>query len=327
MHRGGANHDRCRLIRNDMKDTSFLTRIGILLIIGLNAAGAELPATPSEIPLASIHATFNQTGLRPGQNGPMANVEQGFARQLVMGFAWAADFDELTKTKFLAVPTDDGVPEFAQPANGKTQLWAGVYFGSTGSSPPQFVIDAVKVLPGAFEVRYHKAPPGIMTRDLRPYAAWLPLGKLAAGGYTLRMVEAGVLKTELKWSITETLPRAAGSANSGFEITARKPQDKVETRMEDGTAWLAVLSPSGIGGATIKRSQGRWPTNVVVRLRYDEQRSFERLEGFSAAAEKGTRFDEIRGRATAQGMEVTLPSALLQSNPASIELSWVDMYR
>ena len=310
-----------------MKDKSILTRIGIMLAVGLSASGAENPAIPSEIPLASIHATFNQAGLRPGQNGPMANVEPGFARPLVMGFAWAVDFDELTKTKFLAVPADAGVPEFAQPANGQTQLWAGVYFGSTGSAPPQFLIDAVKVLPGAFEVRYHKAPPGIVTRDLRPYAAWLPLGKLAVGNYMLRMVEAGVLKTELKWDIVGTLPRAVASTNALFEIAARKPQDKVDARIESGTAWFAVLSPSGIGSATIKPAQGRWPTNVVVRLRYDEQRTFERLEGFSAAAEKGTRYDEIRGQVTAQGMEVTLPAALLQSNPASIELSWVDMYR
>ena len=313
-----------------MKHKAIIIQVAALMALGAATASAQNQSTPSDIPLAAIYATFNQPGLQRAQNGPMVMVEPGMARPFIMGFAWAIDFDELTKTKFLAVPADDGQPAFTRPANAEAQLWAGAYFGSTGSSPPQFLIDSVKVQPtGIVEIQYHKAPPGISTRDLRPYMAWIPLGKLSTGNYTLRLLEAAGLRTEQKWTVTSppSKTQTGISTNSVFGITLRKAQDKIDVQDANGTTSFAVASPSGIGGAVIRMRPSGWPANVLVRLRYDAQRPFERLEGFSAVAEGGARFDEIRGRPTEHGMEVELPTRLLQSNPASIELSWVDMYR
>ena len=327
FHRGANLLVSRLIIANDMKSKSMIAQIGILLAVAAQVLCAQTP--PIEIPLQKIHVSFRQPGLQLSPNGPAVIPGRNGNAPAVMGLTWAVDFDELTKLK-LTSPSGDAPLELAGVAKAEAELWAGVYFGSTGSTPPQFAIDSVQVhSTGLIELRYHRAPAGIMTMDLRPYFAWLPLGKLAAGNYTLRLVEAGVVKAEQKWSVPAAvaLGRTESIPVSPFVVTPRKPQDKVQAQLENGRASLAITSPSGIGGAVVKPTQGRWPTNLVVRLRYDAERAFERLEGFNAVAEGGVRYDEIRGRATAQWMEVELPAKLLQSNPASIELSWVDMYR
>ncbi len=56
-------------------------------------------------------------------------------------------------------------------------------------------------------------------------------------------------------------------------------EDTATVRGEDGRAVIDVTSPSGIGGLTATLSGGKWPEEVVVRLRL---RGLERLEiGYS----------------------------------------------
>ena len=52
-----------------------------------------------------------------------------------------------------------------------------------------------------------------------------------------------------------------------FDITTRKPADRVEAETKDDTTTLTISSPSGIGSATISPKQGQWPKKVILRLR------------------------------------------------------------
>lgn len=144
-----------------------------------------------------------------------------------------------------------------------------------------------------------------------------------------------------------------------FTIKTAKPTDQVQVKIEGNIATLDVLSPSGIGSATITPTTGKWPAVVVLRLRL---RGLESLavskgkikltgsvlshsgytkhlylteEGKEGEREPGTeiRVLDATGKPI-QGLpgdggcfEITLPKALLENQSKSLEAGWVDFYR
>lgn len=144
-----------------------------------------------------------------------------------------------------------------------------------------------------------------------------------------------------------------------FTITTKKPADQVKVTVENGTATLDVTSPSGIGGATVTLPKGEWPTTIILRLHLSGLESFAvsngkiKLTGSVLSHSGNTKrlyLTEIgngdeREPSTqinifdAQGkpanglpakggyFEIRLPRALLESEPKSLELGWIDFYR
>jgi hypothetical protein len=143
-----------------------------------------------------------------------------------------------------------------------------------------------------------------------------------------------------------------------FDITNTKPNDQIKVTVEKDVAVFDVSCPSGIGQATIALKQGNWPASVVVRLR------LRGLEGFSVSAEKvrlsanvgssdgnprhmhlningkeqKLSGDEIKVLDAAgkpiKGLpgkdgyfEISLPRAVLEGQPKSLKIEWVDFYR
>ena len=51
-----------------------------------------------------------------------------------------------------------------------------------------------------------------------------------------------------------------------FKVTTRKADDKVEVQTDGSKVNFSVKSPSGIGGATIERTEDKWPEAVVMKL-------------------------------------------------------------
>jgi len=51
-----------------------------------------------------------------------------------------------------------------------------------------------------------------------------------------------------------------------FKVTCRRPDDRVEVKLEGTKATFDVLCPFGIGQATITPAGHRWPETVVLRL-------------------------------------------------------------
>lgn len=144
-----------------------------------------------------------------------------------------------------------------------------------------------------------------------------------------------------------------------FDIRTKKPADQVKVKVEKDTATLDVSSQSGIGSATITLAKGKWPTTVVVRLYLSGLESFAVSNGktkltgsvlshsgntkriyLTEDGKDGEREPEttinvldaegkpVKGLPDKGGyFEITLPKALLECQPKTMELGWIDFYR
>jgi hypothetical protein len=154
-------------------------------------------------------------------------------------------------------------------------------------------------------------------------------------------------------------PMKEDAQSTTFDIKTKKPADQVQVKLEKDTATLDVSSQSGIGGATITLAKGKWPTTVIVRLHLSGLESFavsngktklagsvlshsgntKRLylteDGKEGEREPGTAIKVLDANGKpATGLpgkggyfEITLPKALLEGQPKSLELGWIDFYR
>lgn len=154
---------------------------------------------------------------------------------------------------------------------------------------------------------------------------------------------------------------AADGAPSGFKITTQKREDTVDSRAEVALVTFSVKCPSGIGQATIEKTEKAWPAKVVLRLHLTgleflqlSNGQTKLLAGISVAERKprlwidgqeNTPLDEksplwmpIRAVGadgkTTQGyplkngyFEMTLPKAFVEKNPPSLDIHWIDFYR
>jgi hypothetical protein len=154
-------------------------------------------------------------------------------------------------------------------------------------------------------------------------------------------------------------------AEPEFEISLKRGEDRIEVTAEPGRATFTVVSPRGIGAATIRRRTGQWPKAVVLRLRLRGLESLTIAVGqltlgasvsSSApqavrlyASETGKQREQAVDRNScywtdvqilnadgkrASGLpadggwfELQLPAALLADQPAAIAVRWIDFFR
>ena len=145
-----------------------------------------------------------------------------------------------------------------------------------------------------------------------------------------------------------------------FDIKTKKPTDQVKVQVERDTLTFHVASQSGIGGATVgvwRKGHGRRRSLFVCtsaawnRLPFRTARSSSWApsssqnghtqhlclaeEGRDEKREPGTEIKvlDATGKAIAglpgKGgcFEIMLPPALLEGQPKSLELGWIDFYR
>ena len=155
------------------------------------------------------------------------------------------------------------------------------------------------------------------------------------------------------------------AAQPDFDLSLKRGDDRIEVTAEPGRVMFTVVSPRGIGAATIKRRTARWPKAVVLRLRLRGLESLTvaagRVElGASVsssapqtarlyvsetgkqqekAVDRNSRYwTEVRilnadgqpaSGLPAEGgwFEVQLPAALLAGQPDAIAIRWIDFYR
>jgi hypothetical protein len=148
-----------------------------------------------------------------------------------------------------------------------------------------------------------------------------------------------------------------------FKTTTRRDDDRIEVRANKGSMVFLVHSPFGISRAVIERLDDAWPKSVVLRLHLKGLSNFQVSDG-KRTVEAAVSIDDgkPRVRVWADGkedtpldetsplwlpirvvgadgkpptelplksgsFEVTLPRALLEANPKSIGISWIDFYR
>ena len=164
---------------------------------------------------------------------------------------------------------------------------------------------------------------------------------------------------------TTCLVAAVLGAEPYFEINCQRDQDGIEVAAQAERTVFTVVSPRGIGAATVQRRQPHWPAAVVLRLRLRGLESLTiaadqvtlgvsvssspphtaRLH-LSQAGQQGEKaidrnsryWTEVRvleadGK-PARGLpseggcfELQLPAQLLATNPKMIEIRWIDFYR
>ena len=152
---------------------------------------------------------------------------------------------------------------------------------------------------------------------------------------------------------------ASAADESPFKITTKRDNDNVEVRVEKDKTVISVRSPCGISQADIEQTNGKWPDTVILRLNLKGLENFKVTNGkitLEAAVSsqdsrqwkdgkedspldsKSPYWMEIRavgmdGNPTTTiplndgHFEMQLPKALLEGNPKSITLNWIDFYR
>jgi polyhydroxybutyrate depolymerase len=170
--------------------------------------------------------------------------------------------------------------------------------------------------------------------------------------------------SDLMWEFFKRHPMPTPQpAVAAFENTTKKTEDQVEVETKEGAAIFTFRCPTGIGGATMKIKDGKWPQKVMLRLRLKGLESLTIANGtikltgsvlshggnprlltvVEDGKEKKVGMDslywtEIRGfDSTGKAVtglpgnggyfEITLPKALLESHPKSLSLEWIDFYR
>ena len=141
-----------------------------------------------------------------------------------------------------------------------------------------------------------------------------------------------------------------------------KDGDSVDVKVDKDRTLFDVKSPFGIGRASIDRRKPDWPSTVTVRLRLKGLEHLQIVAGTKKLeAAVGVRNGRPEIRAWKDGDEnhslddkspfwpkiavvdrgqpaqatplmdgwfdIELPRALLEGNPPSIEVSWIDFYR
>jgi hypothetical protein len=157
-------------------------------------------------------------------------------------------------------------------------------------------------------------------------------------------------------------PDAPKQAPGKFKVTTKRTDDAVAVRVEKDRAVFSVTSPFGISRAVIERRQDRWPA-VVLRLHLKGLERFRVSDGkvvLEAAVSSQDGKPKARvwkdgkedapldptsafwvdvrvvggdgkpaGELPLKGgyFEITLPKAMLEGDPKSITIDWIDFYR
>ena len=156
---------------------------------------------------------------------------------------------------------------------------------------------------------------------------------------------------------SESGPKSSGPPAT-FDITTKKPDDRVEVEAKEAATVFTVISRSGIGNATISRRNGGWHGRVVLRLRLaglesltvssgrvklaasvlshsghprllrriekDQEKSVDKDSPFWLEIKMvGGQTVPLKGGY----FEMTLPAALFQDGPKSLKIEWIDFYR
>lgn len=209
------------------------TWVVCVFLLSQGLARAEDPGKQPAltIPLQSVYSTSGQAGLHPpaslsaldwvdpmsGQAG-LQYLKPGDKTKVrpnppgkgpaIVGFGWAKDFQQLVKSRLISPLAAGGDLALLRTGDPDGQLWVVVYIGSTGSQPPQWLLDSVTLShDNVWKVVYHHAPLGTMTTlDIYPYVAWIPLGKPAgeASRSKLQLIVDGKLAAEQAWSVKQT---------------------------------------------------------------------------------------------------------------------------
>lgn len=171
-------------------------------------ASERLRAPAQKIELAWIYSTNGQKGLRPVTSSSfrladgtreyaqtygldLANIRKDFHGGGPNAFLVRADdFTNAVRATSLAClgSRSLGVPIGPDDNSEHTHFWLVAHFGTTGSDPPAWLIQSAQRRGNALRLTYVGGQPE--TKDMHHYFAWVPLGWVEPGTYTLELFDA-----------------------------------------------------------------------------------------------------------------------------------------
>jgi hypothetical protein len=158
------------------------------------------------------------------------------------------------------------------------------------------------------------------------------------------------------------LALAGGDAHDNIKVTTKRPDDAVEIKVEKGATLFLIKCPKGNSGGTLELLDKQWPKTVVLRFHLSGLEQFTldngkvklgggvRVENGKTSLrlykqgdkglldEKSPYWMEVRAigadgkpvqELPVKGgyIELTLPRVLLEDNPKTIQMTWIDVLR
>jgi hypothetical protein len=181
-----------------------------LLTGALCLAVARAGDDAKKIPLDSIHATTGQKDVKrlsTAMDGAGKYIDPAGAALAKLYGGLKQGGVGLVAGKDIAAAVEASGPLFARGAmqgeltvDAGAPLWAAVFFGTNGSSPPAWQVKQVEVKGRSVRIGYAKQP--AFTDDIHHYLAWIPLGKATAGEWTLELYDVGGKEAAVKRQVT-----------------------------------------------------------------------------------------------------------------------------
>jgi hypothetical protein len=107
-------------------------------------------------------------------------------------------------------------------------------------------------------------------------------------------------------TLTAACLGAADAAKPEFDFKLEREEVTASALVENGRVVFVVNDPRGIGGLTVGPKTGKWPAEVVFRLRYLEGKGFRNLESFGF---QSSRFSIVGSLKASGKMYFYLPDA------------------
>lgn len=155
-----------------------------------------------QLPLDSMYTTSEQEGVKrltftrgtPAEKAELTLRKQATSFGLSSVFlVRGRDIGDAVRATEKAFTLGFGAETPIDPDQGRREegVWLVAYFGVTASSPPQWVVRGVERAGTRFRVRVGRPNrENGASADLFPYFAWVPVGPLSAGAYTLEIIDA-----------------------------------------------------------------------------------------------------------------------------------------
>jgi hypothetical protein len=130
-----------------------------------------------------------------------------------------------------------------------------------------------------------------------------------------------------------------------FEIRMKKPEDSLRVEVGPGSVSFEISCPSGIGSATIRRTRGRWPGRLLVRLPFETLEHFTvengRMTLVTALRRGGKAYRRLKPgeernpgevyklpiRRKEDHLEAELPNGFMAPDAETLIVGWIDAYR
>lgn len=144
-------------------------------------------------------------------------------------------------------------------------------------------------------------------------------------------------------------PRSLLADEPPLTVKAQRGAQEVSVELEQGVAVIVVASSTGIGRIVVQSADRPWPMSAKLRLRYNDKRGFQSLEGLTITDSKSRMqtflgaktvevaiIDESKPAPSAKPelnvqrgekfVEVELPMAWL-AGEKEFTIDWIDFYR